>query len=470
MMTATTTSVSDTTWKLGSAAVILAFALDPLGNVAGAAALVVVIVASLQVFLMRRKDDTTNFLLIALTAIIVIIAALEILNPNVPSVTVGLLGFRKTATFLLGLAIGLGWRGSRIQGLRLTWWCMFATASVSLVIHLVFPAIEESIPRNADKYTALISGMVRMQGVLAGPFHVSMLGVFLVLSALAPGIVIKSRWVRLTAAVVGSLCVYFAEVRTGLVALAVGALVMMLITGSARRWVNRLILLAAFGILGVIYIEPLTEYARQSVGFRRLLDAGLDDTRFTGRFTTWSTSLDMIDRSPFLGSGSGSAGDTLGQYFAAGDRVTSHNTFLKYAVEGGIFQGLLFASLCIGLALAVRPSRDSTRFGAAAGLTFLCFALVSAAPEALPISLGLAITVGLCAHGAAETTVPEALGSRKRRGERERPGRQASYSAAYRQAQRGATSQAPPTQAKRCLNENGHITVTKHDLAPPISS
>lgn len=389
-------SISSTTWKLGSAAVVLSFVLDPLGNVPGAAALAVVAVASLQVILMRRVGDTTNVVLLALTAVIVVIAAAEILHPNVPNLTVGLLGFRKSATFLLGIAIGLGWRGSRMQGLRLTWWCMFAAASVSLVVHLMFPAIERSISRDADKYTAVISGVARMQGLLAGPFHVSMLGVFLVLSALAPGIVIRSRWVRVAAAVVGFSCVYFAQVRTGLVALAVGAVVMMLVTGSARRWANRLILLASLGILCVIYLDPLTEYARQFTALRRLLDSGLEDTRFTARFTTWSKSLDMIDASPFLGSGSGSAGDTLGQYFAAGDRVTSHNTFLKYAVEGGVVQGLLFAALCIGLALAVRPRRDTTRFGVAAGVTFLIFAFVTAAPEALPVSLGLAIIMGLC--------------------------------------------------------------------------
>jgi len=402
----TAMSVSGTTWRLGAAAVVLSFALDPLGNVPSAAALAVVAIASLQVFLLKRVDDTTSVVLLALAAIIVVIATLEIFHPNVPNLTVGLLGFRKSATFVLGIAIGLGWRGSRMHALRLAWWCMFAAASVSLVIHLMFPSIEQAIPRSADKYTASLGGMERMQGLMAGPFHVSMVGVFLVLSALAPGVVIRSRWVRVTAAVIGLSCVYFAQVRTGLVALAVGAVVMMLVTGSARRWANRLILLTAVGILCVVYLNSLTEYARQFTALRLLLDAGIDDTRFTRRFTTWSTSLEMIDRSPFFGFGSGSAGDTLGQYFTTGDRVTSHNTFLKYAVEGGIFQGLLFTSLCIGLALAVRARRDPTRFGVAAGMTLLIFGLVGAAPEALPISLGLAVTMGLCAQLTADRTAP----------------------------------------------------------------
>jgi O-antigen ligase len=404
-------SVANSTWRLGSAAVVLAFALDPLGDLPNAVVLIVVLLAAMQVVVGKPVDDTTNVTLLVLTAIIVSIAALEMLNPNVPSLGVGLLGFRKSATFLLGIVIGVGWRGSRMHALRLTWWCMFVAASVSLVAHLGLPSIEQSIPRSAGKYTALLGGEERMQGLLAGPFHVSMLGVFLFLSALAPGVVIQRRSLRLVAATVGLACVYFAQVRTGLVALAIGALAMMLVTGSAQTWAKRLTLLSALSVLGVVYINSLTEYASQFTAFRLLIEGGLEDTRFTGRFTSWSKGLDMIDRSPIFGFGSGSAGDTLGQYFAAGEHVTSHNTFLKYAVEGGVIQGFLVASLCIGLVLAVRPRQDRTRFGIAAGVTFLVFAFVGAAPESIPVSFGLAVILGLCAgrqatvqaHGASAT-------------------------------------------------------------------
>lgn len=399
----------DGPWKLGSAAVVLAFALDPLGTLPGVLIFVVVLVAALQAFSARRMNEATGFALLALTGVVIVIAALEVLNPNVPSLTVGLLGFRKSATFFLGIAIGLGWRGSRLQGLRLTWWCMFVAAAVSLVVHLALPSLEQSIPRSADKYTSLIDDVTRMQGLFAGPFHVSMAGVFLFLAALAPGYVIRSRALRIASATVGLACVYFAEVRTGIVAVAIGAVVMMLVTGSRGRWTHRLLMLLALGGLSVMYIGPLTEQARKLTAFRRLLDNGLDDTRFTGRFATWTTSLDMIDESPFIGSGSGSAGDTLGVYFAAGQHVTSHNTFLKYAVEGGIFQGVLVAALCVGIVVAARPSRDPTRFGVAAGVTFLVFAAVGAAPESIPMSLGLAVILGLCTQN---TVSPGRLGAR----------------------------------------------------------
>jgi hypothetical protein len=399
----TITSVGDTSWRLGSAAVVLAFALDPLGNMPKAVVLAVVVLAALQVFASKvfasePVDDTTNVALLALTAIIVFIAALEILHPNVPSLSVGLVGFRKSATFVLGIAIGLGWRGSRMQGLRLTWWCMFAAASISLIVHLVLPSIEHSIPRAASRDVSYIAGVTRMQGLLAGPFHVSLLGVFLVLSALAPGPVIRLRWLRVVAALVGLGCVWLSQVRTGFVALAIGAVVMMFATRSARQWVNRLTVLAALGILGVIYINPLTDYARQFPALRLSVDRGLQDNRFTTRVRTWSQGFDLLDRSPLVGFGSGSAGDTLDPFFAGGEHVTSHNAFLKYAVEGGVLQGLLFALLCIGLALAVRPRRDPTCFGITAGVPFLVFASTGAAVEAIPVSLGLAVILGLCAR------------------------------------------------------------------------
>ena len=401
-----------TTWRLGSAALILAFAMDPLGNLPNVAVLVVVLLAGLQVLLTKPVGDRSNVAILLLASAIVAIAALEVLNPNVPSLEVGLVGFRKSATFVLGVVIGLGWRGSRMRGLRLAWWCMFLTGALSLVVHLALPSVERLVSRGASKYTAMLSGVERMQGLLAGPFHVSLLGAFLVLSALAPGLVVRKRSLRAFAAAVGIGCVYFSQVRTGFVAVAVGGLVMAIATGSAQRWSNRLIAAAALLALAVIYIDPLTEFARRSTAFARLLDDGLQDSRFTARFGTWQTSIDLLDRSPFFGWGSGSAGDTLGASFALGEHVTAHNVFLKYAVEGGVLQGLLFLALCVALLIAVRPRRDATRFGLAAAIPLLVFGALGASVESLPVSLGLAVIWGLC---AGQTTINDVPGEPRKR-------------------------------------------------------
>jgi O-antigen ligase len=399
-------NLSATTWRLGSAALIIAFAMDPLGNLPNVAVLAVVLLAALQGLMTKPVGDRSNGALLLLASVIVVIAALEVLNPNVPSLEVGLVGFRKSATFVLGVVIGLGWRGSRMRGLRLAWWCMFLVGSLSLVVHLAFPSVERLVSRGAGKYTAMLSGVDRMQGLLAGPFHVSLLGAFLVVSALAPGLVIRKGSLRVIAAAVGIGCVYFSQVRTGFVAVAVGGLVMAAVTGSAQRWSNRLIAAAALFALAVIYIDPLTEFARRNTAFARLLDDGLQDRRFTARFGTWQTSVDLIDRAPFFGWGSGSAGDTLGASFAGGQHITAHNVFLKYAVEGGVIQGLLFLALCVGLLIAVRPRRDATRFGLAAAIPLLVFGSLGASVESLPVSLGLAVIWGLCAGQATINDAP----------------------------------------------------------------
>ena len=383
-------------WRLGSAALVIAFAFDPLGNGPKTVAFAVVLAAAIQVYISKRIDDTVNTFLLVLTAIIVLIAALEIFNPNVPSISVGLIGFRKTATFLLGLAIGLGWRGSRLKGFRLAWGLLFAEALFSLLVHVVFPSVEQSISRRSGEYTRTIVGVDRMQGLLGGPFHVSMLGAFLFLSALAGPIVIRHLALRVTAAILGLACVYFSQVRTGFLAVAVGALILTFATGSSRRWVGRIISVAAIGILGVAFVGPLAQYARKIVALEVLLDRGLDDPRFTSRFGTWSAGLDMMERSPLIGFGSGSAGDTMGFWFFGAEHVTSHNVWLKYGVEGGVLQALLFLALSVGLGFAVRPSRDPTLLGIAAGVTFLVFGAVGSAVEAIPVSLGMAVILGLC--------------------------------------------------------------------------
>lgn len=372
------------------------FVFDPLGDIANAVALAVVLIAAFSVFTARDLNRQVNATLLMLAGLIVLIAALEILHPNVPAFSIGLIGFRKSATFVLGIAIGIGWKGSRLDALRLAWWCLLVSATASLIVHIGFPSIEGSIAREAGKYTSQIGGIDRMQGLFAGPFHVSMVGVFLVLSALTPKLVIEKNSLRIWAAAVGLACVYFAQVRTGLVALGAGAALMLLLTGSAQRWANRFLGAAALGILAAVYIGPVSEQVRRFTALRRLFDGGLEDQRFTGRFESWSTGIDMITRSPVVGSGSGSAGDTLGRYFAAGQHVTSHNAFLKYAVEGGLAQGVLFAALCIGIGFAVRPSRDATHFGIAAGVPLLVFSVVGAASEALPIAFGMAVILGLC--------------------------------------------------------------------------
>jgi hypothetical protein len=409
----TNTSVTDTTWRLGSAAVLIAFAFDPLGDVPNIVVLAILLLAALQVLMGKSVADRENGVLLMLAAIIVVIAALEILHPNVPGLTVGLVGFRKSATFVLGVVIGLGWRGSRMQGLRLTWWCLLAIGAISLVVHFQLPAIEQLVSRSAGEFTSIISGSQRMQGLLAGPFHVSLLGAFLFLSSLTSSSVIRSSWVRVSAAAVGLGCLYFSQVRTGFVAIAVGVLVLAVTTGSVRKWGNRLLVMAASGFLAVVYVNPLSEAARRNAALRRLLDSGLDDDRFTARFSTWQASFDLVERSLLGGWGSGSSGDTLGPYFVGGEHVTAHNMFLKYAVEGGLIQGILFTALCIGLLFAVRPSRDSTGLGLSAALPLLVFGSVGSTVESLPVSLGLAVIWGLCAGQSESNAGPVSRTSRE---------------------------------------------------------
>ncbi|MCK5757086.1 MAG: hypothetical protein KAH46_30715, partial [Mycobacterium sp.] len=132
-------------WPLGTAALLIVFVGDPFGNVVNAVALVLVVIAALQVLTTKPASATTNTVILALAAMMLAIATLQILHPNVPSLTIGILGFRKSAMVLLGVIIGVGWRGSRVYGLRLAWWCLFGAASLSLVVHLAFPSIEQSI-------------------------------------------------------------------------------------------------------------------------------------------------------------------------------------------------------------------------------------------------------------------------------------------------------------------------------------
>ncbi len=404
-LAAITSPVDSGIWRLGSTALVLAFVAAPLGNAANAIALALLLAAALQVVLANAGHGSAaqnvNRVLLFLAVAIIFIAALQVLNPNIPTLQVGLVGFRKSATFLLGAIIGVGWLGNPVRALRLAWWCLYATAVISLVVHFALPSLEQAITRQAGAAVVEIGdsagSSIRMQGLLAGPFHISLMGTFLFLSAIAPG-VISNRILRLSAAGAGFACVFASGVRTGFVALAIGALVIGAYSGSVSRFVGRIVAVVIFSVIGFLFRGPIIELARTVPAIRYTLDQGLRDRRFTGRMDSWSEGLEMVGKSPLIGYGSGSSGDSLERYFARSDFVVSHNAFLKYFVEGGMFQGFLFISLCIGFALAIRPGRDSTRLGLAAGIPMLVFAMTGSAVEAIPVSLGLAVILGLCSR------------------------------------------------------------------------
>ena len=260
--------------------------------------------------------------------------AVLLLNKNVPDLHTGMLGLRKATLVFVGLALGLLWPlKGRAQAVRAIPWILLGAGVLNLVVHLGAPGIEQGFVRAADVYTSSFGGVHRMQGVYGGPFHIALLGVFLVLFGWQT-MIAGARVRGLPFVVVGLLLTYFSEVRSAYLVIATGVILLGVFGRPAQpgKWMRigaQLGLVACGAALVFAFASP-TDTALTSIG-------GLGhDQRALGRLQQWSMAGDLIVASPLYGWGPGSAGSTLDRKFVNDEHVTSHDSALTFLVEGGV--------------------------------------------------------------------------------------------------------------------------------------
>lgn len=348
-----------------------------------------------------RHERAVWLLLLGIGAVLAAWAA-QMVNSNIPSFEVGLLGWRKTCFALVGVGIGATLPpANRHRWERLLIGLLLVGLSVSLISHYLVPNIERSIMRAADVSTGQFGGRDRLQGIYAGPFHVALASAFLTTTAMSPE---RGRLVRVLSAAVGVVALLASNVRTGILATALVGLLAFLAVPRGGARLRRLSLLIAGGVavlaLGVgsvVAENPAVES----------LSSSTTDTRFRNRFDTWQQGFEMIRDRPVAGHGSGSAGDTLGPRFAPlGRHVTSHNVPLKLLVEGGLVAGGIAVAVWSAVLTSVTIRLRTQLLAASAALLLIIFGLTGAIIEAHPIAFYLAILVGIGwrgAHGGSPT-------------------------------------------------------------------
>lgn len=384
--------------KLALVVLVSVVILAPFGAAASLVATVMIVVAA-GILLLSARLSRPALVVVVLTLGLLIALTVGLANPNVPSVEVGLLGLRKSGTALLGLVIGLCMVRGREVAIRVLWYALLLSCVASLVLHLLLPDVESGVQRDADVYTSLFDGQVRLQGIFAGPFHAAMAACFVILAALPGAQLRASRGARLLGVMIGAWTLVETEVRTGFVAVVAGALLQLVLSRNVRTWA-RVVALAPVAVLVAIVALPSIA-ANSGVAAVQSLLTDPFDSRFTYRFTTWDQALSMIGARPITGWGPGAAGDTLSPFFPPGGHVTSHNMFLKFFVEGGLVVGLLFIAICaITFVLTVRG--HLRKIGASAATILLIFGLTGSSVEAIPVSLLLAAVVGVAASGAQQ--------------------------------------------------------------------
>lgn len=316
---------------------------------------------------------------------------LLMVHPNVPDLYVGVLGARKTALCLAGVVLGASIGSHAIPAVeRTVIKVLMLGVVVSIALHQFAPGVEASIGRSAGEYTAVIDGQSRLQGIFAGPFHVAIAALMLIGWGLCRWNV--NRMLAVLCLVIGLAALYLSLVRTAYVVLALVILAVVILSPSVGKFARRLSVAVVVVIVGVSVISVVNPAA---LGIVESIADFANDGRFLGRLNSYSHAIDLINASPVIGWGSGSAGDTLGGYFIYGQYVSPHNILLKVLVEGGAIGLLLWVGLVIALlrGIGVRTQQGTL---AVVLLTILAGMGASIASlEALPLSMLVFFFAGL---------------------------------------------------------------------------
>lgn len=319
--------------------------------------------------------------------------ALLIFHPNVPDISTGLLGFRKTALAVAGVVFGCAIREHlRVPVERLVVKLVTAVLGLSIVGHLWIPAINQLSPKNdADMYTGLYGGEVRMQGLFAGPFHAAIAGVFLIGWAVVRWR--SSRVLPKVVLVVGVLGMYLTLVRTAYIAVALIAAALVILASSFGVFLKRLSILAGLGLLALMFVEAFG--GGKILTVIESIGNFATDGRFLNRLPEYALGFSMFRESPLFGMGAGSAGDTLGQAFGAHLHVTPHNLLLKILVEGGAIGMILWLLLIMVLWHALDTRTEPGTLAVVSVLGMFGLGLTGSAIEALPVTYLIFMVAGL---------------------------------------------------------------------------
>ena len=284
-----------------------------------------------------------------------LIAILQIFNPNVPSLTAGLEGFRKTAWTSVAFFLAVMSMRTRGDVDRILRWVIFAGCLVALYglkQAIWWSPFDDRIveSQSAGYWTAMgWGGRYRAVGTLSGPFHLGILGGQLfglgrMLQVRESSLVLERRLAWLVMGL-GVAAVVASQTRTNLVALVVLGGSLLLLT---QRSATRLLLLQAGMIL--LALAFVTISAGRGLGpYGELLETlrdPLSDYRFQQRFESWAEALRSIEVHPFYAYGMGAGGDALGHLFGpARVHHHTHNLALKLMIEMGMLGFLAFAAL-----------------------------------------------------------------------------------------------------------------------------
>ena len=297
-------------------------------------------------------------LLDLLVFIFITIAFIGIFNKNMPSIATGLEGFRKFAFMLFGFYVGRYFLDVRtlkriviILIVTSFFISIYGIKQFLLPSALDYRLIELS---TASPVTYMMGGHIRAFSTLSGPFH---LGLFLTCIILLLTVLLQhkpeNKIIYLFLLIPLLVALIMTVTKSNWLGLAIGIIFSIFLKSvKILRFTFRILLLLLL-LLGIVILlmnitTSIPVFQTINTGIQALINP-LEAPTMLFRLNLWKdTILPLISLSPWLGYGTGSAGEGLSNYFidTRSIFVVAHNIFLKVQFELGL-AGLIFFLLIL---------------------------------------------------------------------------------------------------------------------------
>lgn len=299
-----------------------------------------------------------------------VISIFEIFNPNITNTLYSLIEYRKSYFQLIAVIVSyLLFKKSQIsvdEVLR-----YIGNASLPLIIYGIkqyffWGTIDNKLLDITDSgfYTLRYAGHIRAMSIFSGPFHFGMFCIILFTVFLYLWQKKRGNYyaIYMAASILGCYC---SITRTNFVCLIAVILLWYLFylhyeKTSHAAFKKMLSSLLLFCML-IVLIFSSTNISTNNEVLNKYLSSLINftsDSRFTGRYHTWSEGLSLVKEYPLTGLGVGAAADTMSKYGVSDIYITTHNMYLKLFIEIGILGGLLYLAIFAITIFQLRKSKD----------------------------------------------------------------------------------------------------------------
>lgn len=268
-----------------------------------------------------------------------LISVVQLFNPNVPTLQVGLEGFRKTTYQMLAVFLGIYCVRDSLEVEKISRYLCYASIPILLygIKQWFFfsPFDQRIIELNFGRLcTYYLGGSRRAISIFSGPFHFGMFSCFIALLSLYFYLK-RKNFLYLVLFIISITGVFFSMTRTSIVALVISGLFFLWFAKSEKRRLLKKINVLFVPLLLILIIISSQKFLPVT-NMLKTLENVSEDQRFLNRFVGYRKMPKAFIECPIIGYGMGSAGDTLGPLFKGKTHFTSHNLGFKILIETGL--------------------------------------------------------------------------------------------------------------------------------------